>query len=137
MPEPFEHRDAPDLSDLDTARLALRGALESLRSLQGINERLRGDIQEYANRNKLLDQRMIELQTQLSATQTKLDHEEDNFKHREEALRRSIRQEVAIEENQRWQAEFASLRQTLEMWKLSREQKEAELTRIQTLLINK
>src|SRR5258708_3233641 len=102
-----------DVSDIDTARLALRGAVESLRSLQEVNQRLKGEIQEYANRNKLLDQRLITLQTDLNVVNAKLDRQDEIYDKKEKELRRLIRQEVALEENQRWQAEMASLRQTI------------------------
>src|SRR4051794_14245011 len=129
MPEPYDRggRESQDVTDIDTARLALRGAVESLRSLQEVNQRLKGEIQDYANRNKMLDQRLIALQTDLNVTNAKLDRQDQIFEKKEQELRKHIRQEVTLEENQRWQAEMATLRQTLEMWKAAREQKEAEL----------
>src|SRR4051812_21065414 len=140
MPQPNfdrEGQEPQELTDVDTARLALRGAVESLRSLQEVNLRLKGEIQDYANRNKLLDQRLITLQTELNAVNAKLGKQDETYDKREEGMRRSIRQEVALEENQRWQAEFATLRQSVEMWKLAREQKEEELQRIKQNLTDK
>ncbi len=137
MPEPYHGRGPEDVSDIDTARLALRGAVESLRSLQEVNQRLKGEIQEYANRNKLLDQRMIAIQTDLNVANAKLARQDEIFERKEQELRRHIRQEVTLEENGRWQAEMASLRQTIEMWKAAREQKEAELERLQSVLSRK
>ena len=64
--------DPQDVTDLDTARLALRGALESLRSLQEVDHRLKGEIQDYANRTKMLEQRLIALQTELNAAHAQI-----------------------------------------------------------------
>src|SRR5271165_4490870 len=118
MPDPYhrDDRESQEVTDLETARLALRGAVESLRSLQEVNGRLKGELQEYTNREKLLNQKLISLQTELNSVNAKLDKEEEIYKQREETMRRHIRQETAIEENQRWQAEIASLRQSIEMW---------------------
>jgi signal transduction histidine kinase/chromosome segregation ATPase len=139
MPEPYEHEShsPQELTDVETARLALRGAVESLRSLQEVNQRLKGEIQDYTNRNKMLDQRLIALQTDLNVTHAKLDKQDQVFEKKEAELRRHIRQEVAIEENERWQAEMASLRQSVEMWKAAREQKEDELKRLKETLAHK
>src|SRR3954469_1247973 len=102
MPQPSrDDREPQDVTDIDTARLALRGAVESLRSLQEVNQRLKGEIQEYTNRNKMLDQRLITIQTDLNVANAKLDRQDDHYKQKEDAMRRSIRQEVSLEENQR------------------------------------
>src|SRR5438067_882492 len=99
MPDPFGRpgHEPQDVTDIETARLALRGAVESLRSLQEVNQRLKGEIQDHANRNKLLDQRLIALQTELNAVNAKLGKQDEIYEKKEEALRRHIRQEVALE----------------------------------------
>src|SRR5882672_10858594 len=101
MPEPFnrDDREPQDVTDIDTARLALRGAVESLRSLQEVNQRLKAEIQDYANRNKMLDQRLIALQTDLNVVNGKLDRQDEIYAQKEDAMRRSIRQDVTLEEN--------------------------------------
>jgi len=47
----------PDVSDLQTAKIALHGALSMLRNVQDINQRLKGELQEALNREKMALQR--------------------------------------------------------------------------------
>ena len=55
-----------EITDLDTARLALRGAIASLRSLQDINLTQKAELQELIVREKGWKQRIAEMEARLA-----------------------------------------------------------------------
>jgi chromosome segregation ATPase len=82
--------EGQEVSDLQTARLALRGALEAVRSLQDSNATLKGDVQELRNKNKFLDQRILDLQTELASANAKLEQGRLLSQKREAELRGQV-----------------------------------------------
>src|SRR5688572_26574623 len=101
MEEPTDAE--PQITDLETARLALRGALQSARNLQDLNSRLKGEVQDYLHREKALNERMIRLQQELNDTYQRLDQTSAIDRDRQTAEREAVRQEVIAEQNQKWQ----------------------------------
>ena len=116
--EPQENNpEEREITDLDTARLALRGALQSVHNLQDLNARLKGEIQDYLHREKALNERMIRLQQELNESYQRLDHASAIDRDRMAAEREAVRQEVIVEQNQKWQTEIDALRQSVQNWK--------------------
>src|ERR1700742_3613689 len=83
-----------DVADLETARMALRGAIQSVRSLQDLNGKLKGEVQDFLHREKALNERMIRLQAELNDSYARLDQETAHDREREAALRETLRQEI-------------------------------------------
>src|SRR5690242_5260425 len=103
-----------EITDLDTARLALRGAVASLRSLQDINISLKAELQDMMAREKAWKQRIIEMETHLGELQAKWNstqHTQDEYR-KEYALQ--IRSEVALEEQAKWQGQLEEIQATLQ-----------------------
>ena len=75
--DPLENNPGQEreVTDLDTARLALRGALQSVHNLQDLNSRLKGEIQDYLHREKAINERMIRLQQELNESYQRLDQQ--------------------------------------------------------------
>lgn len=137
--DPLENNpeQTPDVTDLETARLALRGALQSVHNLQDLNARLKGEIQDYLHREKALNERMIRLQKEINESYAQLDQKNAVDRERDAAVREALRQEVIVEQNQKWQTEIDALRQSVQNWNEVRRQKETELRMIKEALLQK
>lgn len=131
-PEP-EH----DVTDIETARLALRGALQSARSLQDLNAKLKGELQDFLHREKALNERLVRLQTELNDTYSRLDQETASERDRITVVRETLRQEIIAEQNHKWQTEIDALRQSVQNWTEVRRQKEHELKLLKEALLSK
>jgi len=116
-----------EITDLETARLALRGALQSSRNLQDLNGRLKGELQDYLHREKALNERLIRLQTDLNEAYARLDQEIAKVRDMDQHTREQLRQEIVAEQNHKWQGEIDALRQSVQNWTEVRRQKEIEL----------
>jgi hypothetical protein len=71
--DPERQPSEENINDLQTARLALRGALDSMRSLQEINSRLKGQLQDSANQERMLHQRLEGVQSEIANLKTALE----------------------------------------------------------------
>jgi signal transduction histidine kinase len=127
----------PEITDLDTARLALRGALQTVRNLQDVNARLKGDLQDYLHREKILNERMLQLQAELSDSYARLDKQAEVDREKEAAQREALRKEIIADQNQKWQAEVEALRQSVQNWVEIRREKETELRLLKEALLQK
>ena len=126
-----------EVADLETARLALRGAIQSVRSLQDLNGKLKGEVQDFLHREKALNERLIRLQTELNDSYARLDAETAHDREREAATRETLRQEIVAEQNHKWQSEIDALRQSVQNWTEVRRQKETELKMLKETLLSK
>ncbi len=137
--DPLENNPGQEreVTDIETARLALRGALQSVHSLQDLNARLKGEIQDYLHREKALNERMIRLQQELNDSYSRLDQHTSIDRDREAAAREALRQEIILEQNAKWQTEIDALRQSVQNWNEVRRQKETELRMIKEALLQK
>ena len=97
-----EHQN--EIADLETARLALRGAIQSVRSLQDLNGKLKDEIRDFLHREKALNERLIRLQAELNDSYARLDQETAHDREREAAVRETLRQEIVAEQNHKWQS---------------------------------
>ena len=87
--------DEQQINDLDTARLALHGLLARNRSMQELNERLKGELQEALHREKLAQQQAAEAQSAAERAQAAgldrraiRERDKELAQLREEAVRR-------------------------------------------------
>src|SRR5438477_510098 len=64
---PWDEEAYREINDLEAARLAIRGALATIRDLQDLNARLKGTLQEAAAKEKLSLREIAELTQQLRA----------------------------------------------------------------------
>jgi len=126
-----------EVADLDTARMALRGALQSVRSLQDLNGKLKGELQDFLHREKALNERLIRLQTELNDSYTRLDKETSEERERINGIRETLRLEITNEQNHKWQSEIEALRQSVQNWTEVRRQKEHELKILKETLLSK
>src|ERR1700761_5832844 len=109
-----EHQN--EIADLEITRLALRGAIQSVRSLQDLNGKLKGELQDFLHREKAVNERLIRLQTELNDTYARLDQETAHNREREASTRELLRQEITAEQNHKWQSEIDALRQSVQNW---------------------
>ncbi|MBI3554412.1 MAG: hypothetical protein HY077_18095 [Elusimicrobia bacterium] len=109
MPD-WDEEALKEINSLDAARLAIRGALSTIRGLQEQSANLKAEVQDEASRRKLVESRMADLNAQLERWREQGKAWEESEKRRacdEErqkvALRISVRAEerAQIQENQR------------------------------------
>ena len=62
---PWDEEAYREINDLDAARLAIRGALATIRDLQDLNATIKGNLQESASKEKLNLQQISQLTKQL------------------------------------------------------------------------
>src|SRR5688572_21349594 len=123
---PWE-QPAPDeaqITDLETARLALRGAVSSLRTLQDINSNLKAELQELQSRERGWKGRVAEMETRLAELNAKWQQAQRTQDQYRAQYAEQIRSEVALEEQIKWQGQLEQIQQTLEHWKNIRDQRE-------------
>src|SRR5262245_57396266 len=115
---PWENPSYSDseINDLDTARLALRGAVASLRSLQDINTTLKAELQDMMTREKAWKQRLAEMETHLSELQAKWSASQNTFEEYRQEFSSQIRSAVALEEQQKWETQLKEIQATLSEW---------------------
>ena len=63
--DPLDEDSLRSVNDMDAARLALRGALATIRDLQDANVRLKGNLQEAVSKEKLAATQNVELRRSL------------------------------------------------------------------------
>ena len=109
--KPFNEEE---ISDVDTARLALRGAVSTLRTLQDLVGNLKAENQELGVREKAwktrvetMEQRLSEIHAKWQESQTLIQ----NYKHE---IAGQMRNEIIIEEQQKWKAQIDQVQSTLQ-----------------------
>ncbi|MHB2026488.1 MAG: coiled-coil domain-containing protein [Elusimicrobiota bacterium] len=93
-----------EINSLDSARLAIRGALSTIQNLQEQNAKFKAEIQEQAASRKMLESRILELDAQARRwqEQSQLWEEQDKERlAREETWRNAVRLEIRSEERVR------------------------------------
>ena len=143
--EPHEDEESlRALNDIDAARLALRGALATIRDLQDANVRLKGNLQESAAKERLSATQNADLRKQLDEFREKMSQwereraEEAARQMRfEDACRLKIRAEerANAEQERRGMAEnLLRLTQTVEQVRESKDAQERRLAELKRLL---
>ena len=123
-----------EINSLDSARLAIRGALATIRNLQEQNARAKIEAQDQATARRLLESRIADLSVQAERwqDQAKIWEEQDRVRQaQEESWRNSVKLEIRAEEKTRIGQAQAALEEELsrlrgEMLRLAGLQKEKE-----------
>ena len=123
-----------DISDVDTARLALRGAVSTLRTLQDLVANLKAENQEINVREKAWKARVETMEQRLSEIHAKWQESQNLIQDYKHEIATQLRSEIAIEEQEKWKAQIAQVQSTLQEWQKARELREAELARTKEVL---
>ena len=102
--EQWDEQAFREINDIDAARLAIRGALATIRDLQDANALLKGQIQDETAKRRHLETRLGEVDERLLAWQKQSDEwaqERSDRDRRMEAWKSEARQEVRAEEKAR------------------------------------
>jgi len=97
--------DLTNVTDLDTARLALRWATDKIQALKDELGSLREDFRVKADINKSLTEQIKQRDAILKKWQSTVRSWEENYKHQsatEEEIRKRLREEVVNEEAMAW-----------------------------------
>ncbi len=102
--EPWDEQALREINNLDAARLAIRGALSTIRGLQDANTALKGQLQDETSRRKHFETRLTELETQLGQWQKRgegWETERVQFESKMDSWKHEVRMEVRAEEKAR------------------------------------
>ncbi|MEK7745405.1 MAG: hypothetical protein AAB576_01945, partial [Elusimicrobiota bacterium] len=132
------------MTDLEAARLAIRGALATIRDLQDANVRLKGNLQEAGSRERMASSENAELKKQLAQWEDvgrKWEEEKELRIQNEGKIKDRIRLEVREEERRRIDAdrlraeeELSRLAAEVEQWKSLHRSREGESGQLKDLL---
>ena len=136
MSFPEEEKPNPDaqINDLDTARLALRGAVSTLRTMQDLVANLKAENQELSGREKAWKARVETMEQRLSEIHAKWQESQRLIQDYKQEIAGQLRSEIAVEEQQKWKSQIEKIQNTLLEWQKARELREAELGRTKEML---
>src|SRR5579863_3689777 len=124
--KPFNEQE---ISDVDTARLALRGAVSTLRTLQDLVANLKAENQELSVREKAWKARVETMEQRLSEIHAKWQESQTLLQDYKQEIAVQMRSEIAVEEQEKWKSEIDRVQNTLQEWQKARELRENELAR--------
>ena len=113
---PWDEQAFKEINDLDAARLALRGALATIRDLQDLNLRVKGQVQDEQSKVKQVEAAVLELKSQndrLKEEAAALEAERRERLTGEERWKNAERLKVREEEKARLEAARVSLEEEL------------------------
>jgi hypothetical protein len=123
-----------EIGNLDSARLAIRGALATIRDLQDLNSQVKAEVQEEAAKRKLAEAKSAELAGQIEQWRKQAEGWEQESRQRaadEESWRNAARLQVRAEERvrieegrARVEAELSALRAELMQMAQASQEKE-------------
>lgn len=102
--EQWDEKALREINNLDAARLAIRGALATIRDLQDANQGLKGQAQDEVAKRKHLESRMAQLDARVLEWQKQADGWEAERQERDRSMERwkaAAREEVRAEERAR------------------------------------
>ena len=114
--EEWDDRALREINSLDAARLAIRGALATIRDLQDQNAALKGQSQDEISKRKTLEARLSEMDSRLAQWQEQATKWELEAQQREAIMERwktEARMEVRTEERARVEADRLRTEETL------------------------
>jgi hypothetical protein len=114
--EEWDDRALREINSLDAARLAIRGALATIRDLQDQNGLLKGQVQDDGAKRKALENRLTEMDSRLAQWQEQAAKWEKETAQREQMMERwktEARMEVRAEERARVDADRLRTEETL------------------------
>lgn len=104
MAEKWDEEAFREINDLDAARLAIRGALATIRDLQDINSQVKGEMQEEASRRKAAEAKTLELVKRVEKWEEQAaawEKERKNWTDNEAKWKTSVASQVRAEESAR------------------------------------
>lgn len=133
MPD-FDEEALKELNNIDAARLAIRGALATIRDLQDLTAKLKAEVQDESSRRKLADSRVSDLAAQVERWQEQAKRWEDDEKRRaadQQVHNNAVRLQVRAEEKARIQEHQKDLEEALarlqaELQQMAASQREKE-----------
>jgi signal transduction histidine kinase len=128
---PFNEQE---VSDLDTARLALRGAVSTLRTMQDLIANLKAENQELTVREKAWKARVETMEQRLAEIHAKWQESQKLIQDYRQEIAVQLRHEIAVEEQEKWRSQIEQVQRTLLEWQKTRELREAELGRVKEML---
>ena len=126
-----------EISDLQTAKVALHGALAMVRNLQDLTQRLKGDVQDAAHREKLAIKREVEAQAAVVHMQGELNQLKVYYAAFEADLKEKARHDATREEQFKWERQMTKLQESIDSLQKSRTLKEEELQRVRDDVLKK
>src|SRR4051794_14333267 len=111
MSFPEDEKPNPDapINDLDTARLALRGAISTLRTLQDLVSNLKAENQELGSREKAWKARVETMEQRLAEIHAKWQESQRLIQDYKSEISSSLRSEIAVEEQAKWKAQIEKI----------------------------
>lgn len=130
----FDEEALKELNNIDAARLAIRGALATIRDLQDVTAKLKAEVQDESSRRKLAESRVSDLAAQVERWQEQAKKWEDDEKRRaaeQQLHNNAVRLQVRAEEKARIQEHQQSLEEALarlqaELQQMAASQREKE-----------
>lgn len=126
-----------EISDLQTAKIALHGALAMMRNLQDLTNRLKGELQDAHSREKMATQKAVEAEALTAKMQSELEGVKFAQKAFETGLKEKLLFEVERDERLRWERHIQDLNQTISELQTTRKRRSEELQRAKTELTKK
>ena len=114
--EQWDESALREINSLDAARLAIRGALATIRDLQDQNTNLKAQVQDEGAKRRLLETRLADMDARLAQWQEQAAKWESERVHREQAMehwKAEARVEVREEERTRVEADRRQTEETL------------------------
>ena len=104
------------IENLEAAHLALRGALETIRNLQSLNERLKSERKEESYQKKALENKVLELESAIKTLKDNLARQEaieKDIREHQERSKNEMRLQIRTEERSRIEADQKRLEEAL------------------------
>ncbi|MBU2573078.1 MAG: hypothetical protein KKH28_03255, partial [Elusimicrobia bacterium] len=131
--------DPSTITDVETAKLALRWAVEKIHTLSDDNARLKEDNRNKVNSNRTLTQQGEQKDEILKKWQTTIKTWEENWKTQtamEADLKAKLREQILNEETAHWRQSRAQLENEIKALKHELASKEAEIGKLKLYAID-
>ncbi len=132
--EPQQPFEDSNISDVDTARLALRGAVATLHTLQDLVASVKAENQELVVREKAWRARVETMEEKLAAIHARWQESQALLQDYKQEIGQQVRSEIALEEQEKWRTQIEQVEGTLKEWQRAREVRESELQRTKEVL---
>lgn len=131
--------DPSAITDVETAKLALRWAVEKIHTLADDNARLKEETRSKVNSNRILTQQNEQKDEILKKWQSTIKTWEENWKSQtamEADLKSKLREQILNEETSNWRQARAQLENEIKALKTEMGAKEAEIGRMKLYAID-
>src|SRR5258708_1571489 len=111
--KPFNEQE---ISDIDTARLALRGAVSTLRTMQDLVANLKTENQELTVREKAWKARVETMEQRLAEIHSKWQESQKLIQDYKQEIASQLRNEIAVEEHEKSRGQIEQVQRTHLEW---------------------